>query len=178
MPEPLLEMTGISKSFGGTPVLQNVDFNAWPGEVHALLGENDTEVVGLALLGGLVAVLFAGHMTWFSFLITSSIVIVGFGFIELIFRDSKRAAISRVSAVEEYMQSPSINTYSGPRICQTLSVDRTGRDAFKSVWTELGVAQVWTFYLILTLAVTTIALSSRRQSTPETIPCCCSGKRV
>src|SRR5258708_40146081 len=39
MPEPLLEMTGISKSFGGTPVLQNVDFTAWPGEVHALVGE-------------------------------------------------------------------------------------------------------------------------------------------
>ena len=40
MPEPLLEMTGISKSFGGTPVLQNVDFTAWAGEVHALVGEN------------------------------------------------------------------------------------------------------------------------------------------
>src|SRR5712671_2358625 len=40
MPEPLLEMTGISKSFGGTTVLQNVDFTAWPGEVHALVGEN------------------------------------------------------------------------------------------------------------------------------------------
>src|SRR5438067_948298 len=40
MPDPLLEMTGISKSFGGTPVLQNVDFTAWPGEVHALVGEN------------------------------------------------------------------------------------------------------------------------------------------
>src|SRR5262249_7808890 len=40
MPLPLLEMTGISKSFGGTPVLQNVDFTAWAGEVHALVGEN------------------------------------------------------------------------------------------------------------------------------------------
>src|SRR5436190_6866791 len=40
MPEPLLEMTGISKSFGGTPVLSNVDLTAWPNEVHALVGEN------------------------------------------------------------------------------------------------------------------------------------------
>jgi ribose transport system ATP-binding protein len=40
MPEPLLEMSGISKAFGGTPVLSAVDFSAWPGEVHALVGEN------------------------------------------------------------------------------------------------------------------------------------------
>jgi ribose transport system ATP-binding protein len=33
-------MSGISKAFGGTPVLSSVDFTAWPGEVHALVGEN------------------------------------------------------------------------------------------------------------------------------------------
>ena len=40
MPDPVLEMAGISKSFGGTAVLQNVDLTAWPGEVLALVGEN------------------------------------------------------------------------------------------------------------------------------------------
>ncbi len=40
MPSPLLEMNGISKSFGGNPVLQKVDLTLYPGEVHALVGEN------------------------------------------------------------------------------------------------------------------------------------------
>ena len=40
MSEPLLEMRGISKSFGGNPVLSDVDLRLWPGEVHALVGEN------------------------------------------------------------------------------------------------------------------------------------------
>ncbi len=40
MPEPLLEMKGISKSFGGNLVLSDVDLEIWPGEVHALVGEN------------------------------------------------------------------------------------------------------------------------------------------
>jgi ribose transport system ATP-binding protein len=33
-------MNGISKSFGGNPVLQKVDLTLYPGEVHALVGEN------------------------------------------------------------------------------------------------------------------------------------------
>ena len=36
----MLEMTDISKSFFGVPVLQHVNFNVERGEVHALLGEN------------------------------------------------------------------------------------------------------------------------------------------
>lgn len=40
MPEPLLEMKGISKSFGGNLVLSDVDLTLWPHEVHALVGEN------------------------------------------------------------------------------------------------------------------------------------------
>ncbi len=40
MPEPLLEMKGISKSFGGNPVLSGVDLVLWPREVHAVVGEN------------------------------------------------------------------------------------------------------------------------------------------
>jgi ribose transport system ATP-binding protein len=40
MPEPLLEMKGITKSFGGSVVLSGVDLTLWPREVHALVGEN------------------------------------------------------------------------------------------------------------------------------------------
>nr|WP_255720571.1 sugar ABC transporter ATP-binding protein [Acuticoccus kalidii] len=38
--EPLLELSGISKSFGGVRALSNVDFTLNRGEVHALVGEN------------------------------------------------------------------------------------------------------------------------------------------
>lgn len=38
--EFLLRLKGISKSFFGVPVLKNVDFDLYKGEVHALLGEN------------------------------------------------------------------------------------------------------------------------------------------
>ena len=37
---PLLKLDGISKSFAGVKALVDVDFEARPGEVHALLGEN------------------------------------------------------------------------------------------------------------------------------------------
>ncbi len=40
MPEKLLEMTGISKAFGGPKVLDDVAFDLRPGEVHVLAGEN------------------------------------------------------------------------------------------------------------------------------------------
>ena len=40
MTEPLLRMTGISKSFPGVQALDDVDFEVAPGEIHALLGEN------------------------------------------------------------------------------------------------------------------------------------------
>lgn len=36
----LLECKNVSKAFGGTRALKNVDFNVLPGEVHALMGEN------------------------------------------------------------------------------------------------------------------------------------------
>ncbi len=38
--EPLLALSGISKSFGGVRALSNVDFTLYRGEVHALVGEN------------------------------------------------------------------------------------------------------------------------------------------
>lgn len=38
--EPLLRVKGVSKRFGATRALINVDFDVLPGEVHALMGEN------------------------------------------------------------------------------------------------------------------------------------------
>ena len=40
MSAPLLEMTGVTKSFGGNCVLSGIDLALWPREVHALVGEN------------------------------------------------------------------------------------------------------------------------------------------
>jgi ribose transport system ATP-binding protein len=40
MTAPLLRMAGITKSFSGTRVLDEVDFELLPGETHALLGGN------------------------------------------------------------------------------------------------------------------------------------------
>ncbi len=37
---PLLELAGISKSFGGVAALRGVDFALAPGEIHGLVGEN------------------------------------------------------------------------------------------------------------------------------------------
>ncbi|WP_372395555.1 sugar ABC transporter ATP-binding protein [Azospirillum sp. HJ39] len=37
---PLLSVRGITKSFGPTTVLRDVDFDVFPGEIHALIGEN------------------------------------------------------------------------------------------------------------------------------------------
>ncbi len=38
--KPLLELIGISKSFGGVQALRDVDFGLFPGEIHGLVGEN------------------------------------------------------------------------------------------------------------------------------------------
>ncbi|MDR1745275.1 MAG: sugar ABC transporter ATP-binding protein, partial [Planctomycetota bacterium] len=40
MPGPLLEISGLNKSFWSVPVLTDVDFDVRRGEVHALVGEN------------------------------------------------------------------------------------------------------------------------------------------
>ena len=38
--DPLMSLSGISKSFAGNKVLKQVSFDLRAGEVHALLGEN------------------------------------------------------------------------------------------------------------------------------------------
>jgi ribose transport system ATP-binding protein len=37
---PILEITGLTKSFGGTQALDDVAFSVQPGEVHGLIGQN------------------------------------------------------------------------------------------------------------------------------------------
>src|ERR1700753_2105855 len=37
---PILELEGISKTFGGVEALRGVDFALSPGEIHGLVGEN------------------------------------------------------------------------------------------------------------------------------------------
>lgn len=38
--QPALELRGIRKSFGSVSALEHVDFRAYPGEVHAIVGDN------------------------------------------------------------------------------------------------------------------------------------------
>ncbi len=53
--EPLLELRGVSKSFGSVQALYQVDFRALPGEVMALVGDNgagkSTLIKGIAGIG-------------------------------------------------------------------------------------------------------------------------------
>ena len=38
--EPVLQITNGSKIYGGVHAIEGVDFDLYPGEVHALVGEN------------------------------------------------------------------------------------------------------------------------------------------
>ena len=40
MTEPLVQMRGITKKFGGVEALRNVDLDAYAGEVLAIVGDN------------------------------------------------------------------------------------------------------------------------------------------
>jgi ribose transport system ATP-binding protein len=53
MPEPVLSIRGLSKSFGGARALADVDLDLMPGEVHGLLGQNGSgKSTLIKILGG------------------------------------------------------------------------------------------------------------------------------
>ena len=53
MADPLLQMKGIVKRFQGVTALRSVDFEIFPGEVLALIGENGAgKSTLMKILGG------------------------------------------------------------------------------------------------------------------------------
>ena len=48
MSDPILEMRRVSKSFFSIKALRNVDLTVYPGEIHALMGENGAGKIGRA----------------------------------------------------------------------------------------------------------------------------------
>ncbi|HVX86797.1 MAG TPA: sugar ABC transporter ATP-binding protein [Phycisphaerae bacterium] len=59
---PLLEMRGITKSFGGVHALRGVDFAVYPGEIVCLLGENGAGKSTLMKILAGVHVVYDGEM--------------------------------------------------------------------------------------------------------------------
>ena len=57
-PAPLLEMIGVSKSFGGVTALRDVDFTQTQGEIHGLVGENGA---GKSTMMKIIAGVYAGY---------------------------------------------------------------------------------------------------------------------
>jgi ribose transport system ATP-binding protein len=57
-PPPLIDMRGVSKSFGGIQALREVDFTLLPGEIHGLVGENGA---GKSTLMKIIAGVHSGY---------------------------------------------------------------------------------------------------------------------
>ena len=55
---PLLQLTGVSKSFGGIAALKDVDFTLHGGEIHGLVGENGA---GKSTTMKIIAGVYAGY---------------------------------------------------------------------------------------------------------------------
>ncbi len=63
-PAPLLSIQGISKTFSGVRVLEDVDFDVLPAEVHAVIGENGAGKSTLMNIIGGVTHPDSGRMLW------------------------------------------------------------------------------------------------------------------
>jgi ribose transport system ATP-binding protein len=60
----LLELRGVSKAYSGVPVLQDVDFDVRPAEVHAMVGENGAGKSTLMNIVSGVVPADAGEVLW------------------------------------------------------------------------------------------------------------------
>ena len=60
----LLELRGITKAFGGFRVLEGVDFDVRPAEVHALAGENGAGKSTLMNIVSGVLAADSGEIQW------------------------------------------------------------------------------------------------------------------
>ena len=47
MAPPRLELTGVTKAFGGVHALRGVDFALRPGSIHGIAGENGAQMFHL-----------------------------------------------------------------------------------------------------------------------------------
>lgn len=117
-PQPVLQLTGISKQFPGVRALSDVDFRLFPGEVHALLGENGAGKSTLIKVLTGVHTLDAGTVTL-------------------------DGGVVRISSPLQAQQAGISTVYQEVNLCQNLSVaeniliGREPRRAGRIAWKEL-----------------------------------------